>query len=297
MLNKILSVIVLGLVVGLSPANAQPAPSAPARVKGQIQAARVLGHVEAISKVDGVTRVLHDGDKVSEQTTIRTLPGASIILVFSNGATVNVGADSSLDIDQFDQDPFAADVKVSELTQEPSTSTTKLNLTRGELVGKVVHLNVDRGSEFTVQTPVGAAGIRGTTFRIIFRPDPKTGKAFFEVTTADGRVLFTGITTGPVSIPSGKQVVSTFNYSPPTSPGGTGTATNVTISGLTDIPLAEAEQISDQTQQIVAATNPVVFTSSGSGAGGGTPPPPNPNSLPSNPVQPAPAITPGAGSP
>src|ERR1700691_2798608 len=101
MLNKILSVIVLGLVVGLSPANAQPAPSAPARVKGQIQAARVLGHVEAISKVDGVTRVLHDGDKVSEQTTIRTLPGASIILVFSNGATVNVGADSSLDIDQF----------------------------------------------------------------------------------------------------------------------------------------------------------------------------------------------------
>ena len=57
------------------------------------------------------------------------------------------------------------------MKQEPGTSVTKLNLTRGELVGRVVHLNVDKGSEFTVRTPVGAAGIRGTIFRIIFRPD------------------------------------------------------------------------------------------------------------------------------
>ena len=82
------------------------------------------------------------------------------------------------------------------MKQEPGTSTTKLNLSKGELVGKVVHLNVDKGSEFTVQTPVGAAGIRGTTFRIIFRPGPD-GKAFFSVTTADGRVVFTGITSRP----------------------------------------------------------------------------------------------------
>ena len=116
-----------------------------------------------------------------------TAPGAIAILVFSNGATVNVAEDSTLDIvDQFEQDPFAQDLKISDMKHEEGTSTTKLSLARGELVGKVVHLNVDKGSEFTVQTPVGAAGIRGTTFRIVFKP-AKNGKVFFVVTTTEER--------------------------------------------------------------------------------------------------------------
>jgi hypothetical protein len=294
MLNKILFVIALGFFVGLAPANADT-PAAPARVKGQIIAARIQGHVDAVSKANGQRRALHDGDAVTEQTQIVTAAGANAILVFSNGATVNIAGDSSLDIEQFDQDPFASEQKVSEMKQEPSTSTTRLNLTKGELVGKVVHLNVDRGSEFTVQTPVGAAGIRGTTFRIVFRPDPGTGKAFFEVTTTDGRVLFTGVTSGPVNIPAGKQVVSTFNYTPPTTPGGTGTATNVVIPNVTDVSVTEAAQITTATQQIVAAVNPIVFTSVTTTTAPVTPP--TTNNTPSLPVVPAPATTPGAGGP
>jgi len=305
MLNKILLVTILGVFAGLLPAGAQTDSTAPATsptAKGHIIAARVQGHVEAVSKVDGKTTVLHDGDGVTDQSTIMTSPGASIILVFSNGATVNVAADSNLDIDQFDQDPFAADVKVSDLKAEPGRSITKLNLTRGELVGKVVHLNVDRGSEFTVQTPVGAAGIRGTTFRIVFRPDPKTGKAFFAVTTADGRVIFTGVTSGPVSIPAGKQVVATFDYTAPTTPGGTGTVTNVTIPDVSDISVTEAADINTATQDIVSAANQVDFTPSGgnngggqgaggNGAGGG-----NNGNTPSTPVIPQAPLTSGAGS-
>jgi hypothetical protein len=34
----------------------------------------------------------------------------------------------------------------------------------------VKHLRLDKGSAFSVQTPVGAAGIRGTTFQILYRP-------------------------------------------------------------------------------------------------------------------------------
>lgn len=307
MLNKILLVTILGVFAGLLPAAAQPDAAAPAAVpsaKGHIVAARVQGHVEAVSKVDGKATVLHDGDAVTDQSTIVTSAGASIILVFSNGATVNVAGDSNLDIDQFDQDPFAADVKVSDLKAEPGRSVTKLNLTRGELVGKVVHLNVDRGSEFTVQTPVGAAGIRGTTFRIVFRPDPKTGKAFFVVTTADGRVVFTGVTSGPVSIPAGKQVVATFNYTAPTTPGGTGTVSDVTIPGVTDISVTEAEQITTAVQDIVTAANPVVFntsggtTGTGTGTGTGVPNGGNGSSgnTPPAPVVPQTPLTAGAGS-
>jgi len=68
------------------------------------------------------------------------------------------------------QDPFNQPIKVSELVDEPTTSITKLNLVRGELMSNVKHLRRDKGSVFSVQTPVGAAGIRGTTFQVLFRP-------------------------------------------------------------------------------------------------------------------------------
>src|SRR5690606_15011946 len=120
----------------------------------------------------------------------------------------NLAQDSSLSIDEFLQDPFGDEVSFSSMTSEPSVSTTKLNLSRGELVGNVKKLNADAGSTFSVQTPVGAAGIRGTTFRIIFRPDG-TGKAFFSLTTVEGNVvLFSGTVNMPseVEVPDNREV-------------------------------------------------------------------------------------------
>src|SRR5476649_74198 len=230
MLNKILCAILLGVFAGFTPAGAQDAPAAPARVRGKIEAARVVGHVEATLTAGGVPRVLHDGDMLTDQTQVVTSAGANVILVFSNGATVNVSEDSTLDIEKFEQDPFAGDLNMGSLKKEPGTSTTRLNLAKGEIVGKVVHLNVDKGSEFTVQTPVGAAGIRGTTFRIVFRP-AKNGKAFFVVTTAEGVVVFRGVTSGPVSIPAGKSVHATFDYTPPAAGSTTGTGTGSSGTG------------------------------------------------------------------
>jgi hypothetical protein len=310
MLNKILFVILLGVFAGLAPAEAQTAPTAPARVKGKIVAARVQGHVEAILTAGGVPRVLHDGDLLSDQTQVVTSSGASVILVFSNGATVNVSEDSTLDIEKFEQDPFAGELNMGSLKQEPGTSTTKLNLAKGELVGKVVHLNVDKGSEFTVQTPVGAAGIRGTTFRIVFRP-AKDGKAFFVVTTAEGVVVFKGVTSAPVSIPAGKTVVATFQYTPPaaggtsggtgssgtgtsgTGTGSSGTGTGTGTSGGTDtsggtgstgtgttttpVTIVTTDTTPEESAQVETAAAPIVaavaasnFTSSTTPAGSGS---------------------------
>jgi hypothetical protein len=301
MLNKILCVIILGCFAGLSPVDAQTAPAASARVKGKIIAARVQGHVEAKTKGGTDVRVLHDGDALTDNTEVTTSPGAIAILVFSNGATVNVAEDSTLDIDQFEQDPFAQDLKIADMKHEEGTSTTKLSLAKGELVGKVVHLNVDKGSEFTVQTPVGAAGIRGTTFRIVFKP-AKNGKVFFVVTTAEGVVVFKGTTTS-VSIPAGKTIVATFDYTPPSGNGsgtgeGTGTTTVPTVDLVTtDIPPAEAASIVNTTQNIVQANQTVIIQAS-------TPPPTPPSAPPSTPPsttpsQPAvapPTTTGGAGT-
>jgi hypothetical protein len=315
MLKKILLVITLGVFAALGSVRAQTTPTAAARVKGRIVAASVEGQVTAISKVDGTSVKLHSGDKVTDQTEIVTAPNAKVILVFSNGATVDVAGDSTLDIEQFEQDPFAADIKMSEMKQEPGTSTTKLNLTKGELVGKVVHLNVDKGSEFTVETPVGAAGIRGTTFRIVFRP-ARDGKAFFVVTTADGQVVFRGITAAPVNIPAGKTVVATFNYTPATpatatTPAAPATVSPVTVVTTTDVTPTESANITVEATAIAAVvtnviipsatTVPIVTTPSGgtggtngtngtSGGTGGT------NNTSPNGTQQSPPLSSGAGS-
>jgi hypothetical protein len=294
MLNKILFVIALGFFVGVTAAGADTAPSGTARVKGRIVAARVQGHVDAVSKTDGQRRALHDGDAVTEQTEIVTGAASNVILVFSNGATVNVGADSNLDIELFEQDPFATEQKVSSMKQEPGTSVTRLSLTKGELVGKVAHLNVDRSSEFTIQTPVGAAGIRGTTFRIVFRPGPN-GAARFSVVTTDGRVVFSGTALPPVAVPAGKQVVATFDLK------------NRQPSGplhLTDVSAADAAEIEALAAEIETAVVDILFGPldngpNGNGARGNGPsgPPSFPDNVPSLPAIPAPATTPGAGHP
>jgi hypothetical protein len=295
MLNKILFVIALGFFVGLAPARADTASTPVGRVKGRIVAARVQGRVEAVSKTDGQRRVLHGGDSVTEQTEIVTSAGSNVILVFSNGATVNVAADSTLDIERFDQDPFSTEQRVSTMKQEPGTSTTRLSLTKGELVGKVVHLNVDGGSEFTVKTPIGAAGIRGTTFRVIFRPGPN-GSAFFSVATADGRVVYKGNTGAPLAVPSGKQAAATFDVN-----SGLPTAPVV----LTDMSPADAAAIEAAADAIEAAVIDLLFGPSGNngpnGNGGGSGsngiPPGVPDNAPPLPAVPAPATTPGAGGP
>jgi FecR protein len=286
MINKILCIIALGSILGFATAGAQPALSGDARVKGQIVAARVQGHVTAISKATQESRLLHDGDQIAEQTTILTAPGASIILAFSNGATAEVAGDSKLDVAEFEQDPFSTSIKASEIKQETGTSVTKLDLTRGELVGRVAHLNVDKGSEFTVRTPVGAAGIRGTVVGVIFVP-LKGGKAHLEIETFEGLVSFTpGGGGNPILIPAGQKVDETVSFTPNNAdnpwdwlPPPTATEKLLFLSP------DEAAHFQIVLNNILGVLDKIDFRQSLT-----TPPPPPPPAPPMN------APTPGAGS-
>ena len=154
---------------------------------GVVLVAKVEGRAEMT--VNGQTSALAVDQQIPQAAKVVTYTDASVVLVFSNGATTRLGADTELILEEFLQDPFGATVKVSELQDEPSASVTSLRLNRGELVGEVKKLKYGQGSSFTVNTPVGAAGIRGTTFRIVFRPSG-TGQAFFSLTTATGNVVF-----------------------------------------------------------------------------------------------------------
>jgi ferric-dicitrate binding protein FerR (iron transport regulator) len=235
------------------------------QVVGKITAARVVGAVSMTVKATGAVSPVANLTPIYQGTTVTTGKGASVVLVFANGATVNLGTDSVLDIDQFTLSPFD-ETKYDAATakDEPSDSTTSITLTHGELVGKVAHLKADQ-SKFTVSTPVGSAGIRGTTFRIVYRPDGN-GRAFFSMTTLEGNVevvLKTGTVTPPIAVTDSKEVVLadvtvTVNDQTGQVTVSTGTTTTVVPTTAT---ATTTQQIVAAAQEIAQAVATVVITS------------------------------------
>jgi hypothetical protein len=193
-------------LAGISETLAQGSGSV-ARPPGRIVVAAVTGDVTVRSGDNPQNAIpLRKGVLISRDQTIFTGKDSRVVLVFSNGATVNLSEKSVLQIDEFLQEPLTEAVKVSTLSDEPTTSTTKLNLVRGELLSNVKHLRIDKGSEFKIETPVGAAGIRGTTFALMFRPDGR--KASFALRMLEGLIrLSFANSRRELDVGKGKQVL------------------------------------------------------------------------------------------
>jgi hypothetical protein len=254
------SLLVWFFLLGLCAVTASRA-SAQASQEGEIKFARVTGDVSYKAKGSAVATKAENNKSITQGNTVTTGKGGSVVLVFSNGATINLKEDSVIDIEQYLQDPFAADFNPATATDEPTVSNTKLNLTRGELVGNVKHLKKDKGSSFSVQTPVGAAGIRGTTFRIVYRPSGN-GTAFFSLTTSEGSVeLATGTVTLPVGpsseSDSPKEVVIEVQVN-----DTTGVVTMTTPAGqvvVVDAPPTSVAAVTKAVAEVAQAVAAVVF--------------------------------------
>jgi hypothetical protein len=173
-------------------------------VHGSIKIARLSGEVFAIDHATGLKTKLSLNSLVSDGQTVETGPDASVVLAFSNGAVVNVKENSTLSVEEFLQNPFSSAFRLRDAMHEPSVSTTRLDLLRGEIVSQVKKLNRDAGSSFTVETPVGAAGIRGTAFLISFHSEG--GTAHFVLSMAEGLIRFLPLHGHPVEVPAGKEV-------------------------------------------------------------------------------------------
>lgn len=201
----------------------QPTPPAPAAPEpgtknaGRISVVLVTGEVYIFTAGETYRITLRTGSLITEGQMIATGPKASVMLAFSNGATVTIGEKSLVELDEFTQHPFSAMFKMSEATAEPSNSQTRLDLVRGELIANVKKLNKEEGSNFEIKTPLGVAGIRGTTFQISYIPEDQkdTPNAKRNVTAADfAIVMLEGVIemnvpnkTKPITVPQGKQLV------------------------------------------------------------------------------------------
>ena len=292
-------------------ASAQSAAAPTSMVVGLIKASNVRGDVRKVNLTSKAETPLLNGDTLVQDNAILTGSGeSSAVLVFANGSTVRVGHDSRVEIKQFLMDPLEADIaNVAALTREPTRSQTDLRLEYGEVVGNVKTLNHAAGSTFSVSTPAGAAGIRGTTFRIVYRPTGN-GQAFnFQLSTSEGVVVYEGTSTAgrsEVPVPVGREVAftaqvnpvdNTIVISPPTvgpggEPGGTAGGPGMRPESI-PISREAAAALQDATVQIVQVQQQTRFTQvelqslPGAPAGGTT------QGQPPAPGQTDPAVPPG----
>jgi ferric-dicitrate binding protein FerR (iron transport regulator) len=134
-------------------------------------------------------------------------------VAFSNGIVVSVSGDSEFGITSFKQEPFDEPVNLATMVAEPSVSRLSLRLGRGEVIVRVKHLNHDKGSNFTLSCPGGAATVRGTTFRMSARPaSSKTVDVAVEV--MEGNVTFVPNGQPNVTVVPGRKYLATLPVSP-----------------------------------------------------------------------------------
>ncbi len=157
-LLKLLSTAVVGLLA-IAPfsLNAQ-----------QVQAATVKAvKVTGTATIDKTA--LKGGEVFAQGKTIVTGPDSRVLLRFSNGAAMSIRENSSIKLTTFTQEPITA-VKVAtheQIKSEPSKSNTQTTLNYGKVLARA-HQMAAKGSKFEVNTPTGAAGIRGSIALITF---------------------------------------------------------------------------------------------------------------------------------
>ncbi len=298
------SFLAILLFWAVAAASAQQAAAPQQRPLGTIVVALVEG-VAFVSDAQQTRVPLAKGSVITQDKLVTTGHSSRLVLAFSNGTTLTIGADAVLSIDEFLQDPFAQAVKIGQMTAEPSKSTTRLNLRKGEIISNVKTLQKDQGSTFEIRTPVGAAGIRGTSFGIHFRSSGSL--ASYALRMAEGLIhLDFGSLAAAVYVPGRKQVVLRGIAFDP--------ATNTVLSlppvNVEDIPPAELADLNESLQDLFAITegigftpnaalNPAVLNPNATAAAVQTANASSPSSFTANasppPVSPPPGTTPAAG--
>lgn len=168
-------------------------PSGPAN---QREAQPVHDGNTLIAKVEGDamlhtsdrTRALKVGDAVPAHSAVSTGPGAEVVLVFSNGATIHLGAQAELRVDTFRQAPFSGRVTADAgLPEEPSESETRLWLSRGKLTAAV---KTRAGSTFVIATRIGDIHARAGTFAVEMEKPADSAEAVIRVVSASAPLTF-----------------------------------------------------------------------------------------------------------
>jgi hypothetical protein len=227
---------------------------------GKVIAAAVQGDVRAgLGEVNEETPQLKPKDVISVKHTVTAGEASTATLVFSNGATISLKQKTSLVIAEFLQDPFSTPYAMPTEDTEPNVSTTKLNLVEGEVVCKVKKLNTDEGTSFEINTPAGAAGIRGTTFAVTYVPDSDgSGKGRYVLSVTEGEVSLTDANGNVTRVLAGRELAIQFR-STVNEATGEATIQEIISREIRDIPQDRLDSINRAAEQGEVIADTVVF--------------------------------------
>ena len=174
----------------------------PGMALGNIKVLKISGGRPEWIDASGAQAILKEGDFIRQGAEISTPANCSVTLLFENGTTILLEPETRFHIDRFLQSPFDAEsFDYKKTHDEPSQSKTQVGVATGTMVFDISKLN--KNSKFDIVTPLGVAGIRGTSGFVSSQPLNTKTPVYFGLKT--GSVEFTA--------PSGKSQTVVSNQS------------------------------------------------------------------------------------
>lgn len=199
-------------------AVSSPAPAVTANNEslqpGYIFVTNVVGNPKIITPENPAGSAIVKGSNLRTGDVVVTSSGELVGLAFSNGSLFEVTENSKFSVQEYLQEPWNfSPEEWKTLEAEPTSSVTKAHIDYGEVVVKVKKL--DGNSSMQVSTPLGVAGIRGTTFRVRVVRSPDGTPRSASVQVVEGRVTFTPQgASAPADVPAGNGVTVSVTLGP-----------------------------------------------------------------------------------
>jgi hypothetical protein len=163
----------------------------------------VMGDVSA--GMDDQQKPVKVDDRLRIGSTIVTGRKSMVTVMLSNGATLQIGSESALEVEEFGQAPISGSVKFAELKEEPTLSRTLLRLVRGDVAVQVKPLKVSRGSTFLLTLAAGTVKVTEGSFRASVRmSDLGLGVCMLEIQSGTAEFELIGASFLPV--PAGRKL-------------------------------------------------------------------------------------------
>ncbi len=154
----------------------------------QLATAKVLSVTGTVNtyNADGTESPLAVGAILAQGDSVVTTALSETLLVFSNGSELTIEENTSITLAELAQEAFSGNKSYEQLQADPSKSQALLELNYGKVSGHVKKLR--SGSEFYIETPLGTAAIRGTTFKVELRYNAERGEFMLFIYNYDGKV-------------------------------------------------------------------------------------------------------------
>jgi len=194
------------------PEAKESAPSADSSLsKGAALVLTFKGKVSVVSPSGVNGTAATENQFLSPGDSLVTGEDSDALLLLTNGTTLSVGANTTFELKAFYQDDFdAGKDKVESLKEEASPSTVLIDLKVGDLVVDVKKLR--KKSNFDISTPLGVAGIRGTSFRLIALAEATT------LSVLTGRVDFVSPANESFQVEASQVILAPKGEGPKVSP-------------------------------------------------------------------------------